>query len=133
MSSKSSIELNQTSCWLYSCAQIFTGLGCCLGNWPHQKTVSYTNMTTESFIQMMTGYSSMLPSKRNSTCANSDLSFVFEHWIGNRERICHVSYKHISDKELLNILYFKEESTSVQKYWDYMRDCLRQQFFYFIQ
>lgn len=41
--------------------------------------------------------------------------FKFGLWtlMGNRERICHVSYEHIYDKELFNILYFTEESTSV--------------------
>lgn len=33
--------------------------------------------------------------------------------MGNRESMCHISYNLINDKELLNILYFTEESASV--------------------
>lgn len=33
--------------------------------------------------------------------------------VNNRERICPISYNHINDKELLNILYLTEESISV--------------------
>lgn len=61
----------------------------------------------------MTGYSSTSQNKRNPICANSYLTLVLERWMGNRESMCHISYNPFNDKELLNILYFTEESASV--------------------
>lgn len=61
----------------------------------------------------MTGYSSTSQNKRNPTCANLYLTSVLEHWMGNTERMCHISYNHINGKELLNITYVTEESASV--------------------
>lgn len=57
----------------------------------------------------MTGYSFTSQNEINPTWANSYL----EHRVGNRERLCHISYNHINEKELLKTPYFAEESISV--------------------